>query len=193
MLDDIKLNKLKSMLSDSRFTHTIGVADTAVALAMHYEPSLVDDAKVAGYLHDCAKCLSHAELYNECNKYNIELTDDEKEVPELVHSILGVEYAKEYFDITDEVILNAIKWHTTGRPNMSMLEKIIFVADYIEPGRDKAPNLSFIRPLAFKNIDLAIYHIAKDTIDYLSQKQYKIDNRTIETLNYYKECAKYES
>ena len=89
-------------------------------------------------------------------------------------------------DIDDEEVLGAIRWHTTGKPNMNLLEKIVYVADYIEPRRDKAPNLKEIRKLAFMDLDLALLKILEDTLGYLGDSPEEVDSMTRETYEYYK-------
>lgn len=179
------IKRVKKAQTKQRFTHTMGVAYTAASLAMRYEVSM-EQAFLAGILHDCAKCISDDKLREKCEKNNINITDFERKSPYLLHSKLGAFYARQKYDIKDENILNSIIYHTTGKPNMSMLEKIIFVADYIEPNRYKAPNLNEIRKISFENIDMAVFIIIKDTIDYLSKNKSSIDNASIETYNYYK-------
>lgn len=185
------IKKVKKAQTKQRFNHTMGVAYTAASLAMRYEVSM-EQAFLAGILHDCAKCISDEKLREKCQKNNIIITDFERKSPYLLHSKLGAFYASEKYDIKDEEILNSIIYHTTGRPNMSMLEKIIFVADYIEPNRYKAPNLNKIRKISFENIDMAVFIIIKDTIDYLSKNKSSIDNTSIETYNYYKQLISHE-
>ena len=92
----------------------------------------------------------------------------------------------EKYGIHDRDIINAILKHTTGSCDMTMLEKIIYVADYIEPNRKKAKNLPVIRKMAFEDIDLALYTILKDTVEYLKVKNTKIDNTTLKAYEYYK-------
>ena len=99
-----------------------------------------------------------------CKKNNIPFTEFEKENPYLLHGKIGAFIAKDKFDIKDEDILNSITWHTTGRPNMSLLEKIIFVADYIEPSRYKMPRLKELRKMAFVDIDKCLMHVHKKKI-----------------------------
>ena len=94
--------------------------------------------------------------------------------------------AKVKYDIDDEEVLGAIRWHTTGKPNMNLLEKIVYVADYIEPRRDKAPNLKEIRKLAFMDLDLALLKILEDTLGYLGDSPEEVDSMTRETYEYYK-------
>ncbi|MBE5939862.1 MAG: HD domain-containing protein [Lachnospiraceae bacterium] len=183
-LHEIK-EKLKESLSKSRYEHTLGVANTATCLAMRYEYDL-EKAYLAGLLHDCAKATPDKDKLRECRENNIPITRQEELLPHLLHAKLGEFKAKNEYGIDDPEILNAIKFHTTGRVNMSLLEKIIFVADYIEPGRDKAANLTFLRKIAFVNLDETIYHICKDTIYYLNSLNSIIDVKTLETYEYYK-------
>ncbi len=179
--------EMKREQSAERFTHTMGVIDTAVKLAKVYGVE-VQKAKIAALLHDCAKCIPFSEQLSLCDKYQIPLSETEKTNKELLHSKLGAVLAKERFGVCEEDIRNSIANHTTGRPNMSILEKIIFIADYIEPGRDKAKNLSKVRELAFSNIDKALVQILEDTLLYLETKGVQIDESTKKTLDYYKAC-----
>lgn len=83
----------------------------------------INKAKIAGLLHDCAKCIDDDEKLKECIKYHIEVTEYEKKSKSLLHAKLGAYYAKSKYNIDDTDIINAIKYHTTGRPNMSLIEK----------------------------------------------------------------------
>ena len=187
IMDIRKIKKeLKDNLDKSRYEHTIGVAYTAASLAMRYEVDL-NKALIAGFLHDCAKCIPDDKKVMECKKYDVEISDIEMENKSLLHSKLGMVYANVLYDVDDDDILNSILYHTTGRPNMSILEKIIFIADYIEPGRDKAENLSIVRPLAFADIDECMYIILRDTLEYLKTRDIPIDNMTENAYNFYKD------
>ena len=93
--------------------------------------------------------------------------------------------AMEEFDIEDTYITDAICYHTTGRPNMTLLDKIIYVADYIEPNRDKAPNLANLRKLAFEDLDACVKMILGDTLEYLKQQGKDIDDMTEQAYRYY--------
>ena len=177
--------KVKDVMTKSRYEHTLGVEFTAASLAMRYEVD-IEKAELAGLLHDCAKCIDSEDTLDECKKYNIELTDVEKRNPFLIHSKLGAVHAKKLYGVDDEDIISAIRFHTTGKPDMTMLEKIIFIADYIEPGRDKAPNLQEIRKMSFVDIDEAMYMILKDTLDYLEKGEGEKDELTKETFLFYK-------
>ena len=132
--------KLKDELSKSRYEHTLGVEFTSAAMAMKFGAD-IEKAQLAGLLHDCAKCIDDEEKLDECKKYGVDISDVERRNPFLIHSKLGAVYAKEKYGVDDEEILSAITYHTTGRPDMSFIEKIVFIADYIEPGRNKAKNL----------------------------------------------------
>ena len=178
--------KLKKELDPERYAHTIGVAYMAAALAMRYETN-VQQAQVAGLLHDCAKCIPNNKKIALCQKYNIQMTEIEIENPFLLHAKLGAFLAMDKYGITDKEITSAILNHTTGKPNMSLLDKIIFVADYIEPQRKKQPNLAEIRKLAFIDLDQALFRILEDTLAFLSTSSSKIDHMTEKTYQYYKE------
>ena len=104
----------------------------------------------------------------------------------LLHAKVGAVYAKDKYGVEDEDILNAITYHTTGRPAMSLLEKIVFIADYIEPYRDPLLNLDEIRKIAYENLDQAIVMISENTLDYLKDIGVAIDTMTNETYEYYK-------
>ena len=178
--------KVKDVMTKSRYEHTLGVEFTATAMAMKYGVDM-EKAEIAGLLHDCAKCVDDDEKLDECKKYKLELTEVEKRNPFLIHSKLGAVYAKKLYGIRDQEILSAIRFHTTGRPDMTMLEKIVFIADYIEPGRYKAKNLKEIRQIAFEDIDEAMYMILRDTLDYLNSDDGEKDDMTEKTFLFYKE------
>ncbi|MCR5748268.1 MAG: bis(5'-nucleosyl)-tetraphosphatase (symmetrical) YqeK [Lachnospiraceae bacterium] len=177
-------HKIKKVLDKDRYQHTLGVAYTATCLAMRYQIDL-DDAFTAGLLHDCAKCIPTAEKLEICKKNGIELTEIEIKNPALIHAKLGAFLAKDKYGITDKDILASIRTHTTGEPGMSLLQKIIFIADYIEPRRDQANNLAEIRKLAFIDLDLAVRRVLHDTLNYLNKKTAVVDPQTSKTYEYY--------
>ncbi len=179
-------DKLKEVLTKKRYEHTLGVAYTAMCMAMAHDAD-IDKANIAGLLHDNAKCMSDEKLLQKCKKHGLMITDIEKTHPYLLHAKLGAFYAEYKYGIDDEEIKNAILYHTTGKPDMTMLEKIIYIADYIEPSRNKALNLKEIRKLAFTDIDECVYKISKDTIEYLQKDSDSIDMTTVETYRYYDE------
>ena len=160
--------KLAKYLDEDRFQHTMGVMYTSACLAMVHGYDL-KDAQVAGLLHDCAKCIPNKKKLKMCSEHNIPVSDFEKDHPFLLHSRLGAYIAHEKYGIEDQEILSAINYHTTGRQEMSLLEKIIYIADYIEPMRYKASHLPAIRKLAFEDLDECMYEILKDTLEYLEE------------------------
>ena len=98
--------------------------------------------------------------------------------------------AKKQYHIEDEEILNAVACHTTGKPDMQLLDKILYVADYIEARRDKASNLTAMRKLAFEDLDEALYQIMKGTLDYLAKKGSRVDPMTAEAFAFYEDQRK---
>ena len=170
--------ELEKILKKKRYQHTLGVRYTAQAMAMCFG----EDIKKAGYaglLHDCAKYMSDGEMQKECGKNRITVSDAEKRQPSLLHAKLGACYARRKYGVNDRDIVEAIRWHTTGKPGMNTLEKIIFIADYIEPNRKMLPGL-------------AMYLILKNTIAYLkeTQDEDKIDTNSMQAYEYYKAVIK---
>ena len=177
--------KIKKTQDKKRFEHTLGVTYTAACLAMCYDID-TERAEIAGLLHDCAKCLSNDKKVELCKKQSIEINMTEAKNPFLLHAKAGAYLAQHKYGIGDEDILNAVRYHTTGRPEMSTLEKIIFIADYIEPGRDHSARLPEMRRLAFQDLDRALAEILKDTLSYLDGTENEIDPMTQRTYDYYK-------
>lgn len=178
--------KLRHHLDKERYEHTLGVMYTAAALAMAYHID-IEKALLAGLLHDCAKCISADKKITLCKKHGLSINDAEKRNPGLLHAKLGAYIASAKYKIEDQEVLDAICYHTTGRPNMTLLDKIIYIADYIEPNRCEAPNLEDARRLAFVDIDACLYMILKDSLEYLKTKSEVVDPMTEQTYNYYQE------
>ena len=178
--------KLKKVQDKDRYEHTKGVMYTAGCLAMAYGYDM-QKAMLAGLLHDCAKCIPNKKKLKMCSQHHISVSEFEQEHPFLLHAKLGAYVAKAKYDITDENILSAITWHTTGKPEMTLLEKIVYIADYIEPKRDKAPNLAIVRKLAFQDLDECMYKILCDTLAYLEENPKDIDNATKDAFLYYRD------
>lgn len=178
--------KLVKYLDEERYAHTMGVMYTCAAMAMVHGYDL-EDAQAAGLLHDCAKCIPNKKKLKMCSHHKISITDFEREHPFLLHAKLGAYLAREKYGIRDEEILNAITYHTTGRPGMSTLEKIVYIADYIEPMRDKAPRLPKIRKLAFEDLDECMYEILRDSLIYLEENPKDLDTTTKEAFSFYKD------
>ncbi len=177
--------KLSKILKKDRYNHTLGVMYTAASLAMCYGAD-IRKAMTAGLLHDCGKYLSAEEQIRLCRKKNISLTESELEMPALVHAKLGAYLARYEYGITDPDILDAITYHTTGRPDMTLLEKIVYIADYIEPNRKEIPGLDQIRRIVFTDIDRAVCLSAGSTVRYLRNGGKAVDPMTVNTYNFYK-------
>jgi hydrolase, HD family len=183
-IDLIKAD-LKEKLPKKRYEHTLGVAYTAAALAMCYGEDILK-AELAGILHDVAKAKKSSELKDDMKGYIDPYTDGDyvaliaDKAPQILHAIYAPYLAKKDYKIEDKDILSAIRWHTTGKKDMTMLEKIVFVADYIEPNRKKLPDLDRIRTLSFHDISEAVKVIAKSTIEYLGSQGMYIDKFTYE-------------
>lgn len=183
-IKDLK-KELKKEMDESRYEHTMGVMYTCGALAMRYEYDL-EKAMLAGLMHDCAKCMPNAKKLKTAEKNGMEITDLERKNPFMLHAKVGAMLAEKKYDIDDPEVLGAIRWHTTGRPDMTLLEKIVYVADYIEPKRDKAPNLPEIRKMAFVDLDKALLKILEDTLSYLDGNVGDMDSMTKMTYDFYK-------
>ncbi len=178
---------IAATLRPKRFRHTLGVAYTAANLAMcnNEDP---ERAYTAGLLHDCAKYLTNGEMYTMCARYGITLSESEEKNAALVHSKLGAWLAKSRFGIEDEEICSAISCHTTGKPAMTTLEKIIYLADYIEPNRmmDCRPYpLDDVRKTCFLDLDKGLRMTLRNTLSYLERSEIEIDKVTLETYEYY--------
>lgn len=177
--------QVKEALSEDRYEHTLGVMYTAESLAMRYGADMTK-AAVAGLLHDCAKCIPNAQKLKMCKKNGIEITAMEEKNPSLLHAKLGAYLAETVYGVTDPEILSAIRWHTTGKADMSLLDMIVYMADYIEPNRDKAPNLKEIRKLTFENMEEALYQVLEGTLHFLGDRPEMIDPTTKISYDFYK-------
>lgn len=178
------IRKLSQKLTEKRLVHSVGVEYTAACMAFRYgyDPK---KARIAGLLHDNAKCIPTDEKLRRAEKLHLPINESERDNPDLLHGKLGAYYAKEKYGVSDPEILSAITYHTTGHPNMSLLDKIIFIADFIEPNRKMIEDLPAIRKEAFTDIDQCLLHILKNTLSYLDQKNVVVDVMTRKTYDYY--------
>jgi len=192
------LKKLRKKLDERRYIHSIGVAHTAVSLMMAHGSAQsrednglyeLQQAYTAGLLHDCAKCLEEEERDLLCKKYRVELSPMEQEHPFLIHAKLGAVLAKEKYGVTDPQILSAIRYHTTGKADMTLLEAIIFSADFIEPNRKMLDCLPKIRREIYKDLPKAVYMILNQTMIHLEHRAQPVDEHSLEALEYYKQFA----
>lgn len=177
---DEALAIVKQHLPEKRYIHTIGVMETAIELAKKYG---CDErkAELAGIFHDYAKYRPVEEMRQVIIKERMpqELL---KFHSELWHGPVGAFLVKKEVGISDEEILHAIRYHTTGRPNMTVLEKVVFLADYIEPNRS-FPGVEQVRELSKDNLNLAVLQAVSNTVQFLLKKNQLIYPQTIETYN----------
>lgn len=176
--------RLKEKLSPSRYEHSLSVSYTCISLAMRYGGCL-EQAELAGLLHDCAKRYDDAEIARLCLKQQLKLTEAERKAPAVLHAKYGAWMAEHKFNIHDREILSAIACHTTGKQDMGRLDKLLYVADFIEPRRDKADSLEELRRLAYVDLDETLFRILEGTLSYLGKLECFINPLTLETYHYY--------
>ena len=176
-------NDVKSVLSEYRFTHSLGVAKKAIELAKIYGVQ-EEIVKKVGIAHDIAKEMTDEEMIEYAKANNIRIDEIETVKPSLLHGKIGADIAAKKFGFTQDMI-NAIKWHTTGRENMSMLEKIIYVADKTEENRKGTRfNLEKSRELSTQNIDETLIFLMDEFITYNVKNEWLIHPETINARNY---------
>jgi len=172
---------LKKSLKPNRYIHSVNTMKVAISMAEYYGENK-DVAAVAGLIHDCAKNLNDDETKKYCAANGIELNEIEKKQIFLMHGAVGAIIAKEKYGIKDKIILNAIKYHTTGCSKMNMMDKIIFLSDYIEPGRSHC-EVDEARSLAYVDFDKALVCAFDNVIKYVIQQNGLIHPFTIEARN----------
>ena len=163
----------KGQISKSRFKHILGVAKTARELAVIYNED-IDKAVIAALLHDIAKEFSSSKKKDCCQEYHIYLDEYLKRNIHLTHGEIAAQIAKRQCNIKDQDTLNAIANHTLGRRNMSNLEKIIYLADIIEPNRRPRVGLGKLRRLAYTNLEDAMKDALKSNVVYLNAKNKEV-------------------
>lgn len=179
---EVLKKELQEQVNEKRYLHSLGVASTAKELALKYGEN-PEKAEVAGILHDIAKfwdaeklkvyIRTSRELENDLLLYN----------EELWHGPVASIYVQERFNITDQDIINSIRFHTSGRENMSLLEKIVCLADYIEPMRN-FEGIDYIRLLADESIEESLLAALDGTISHLIKSKKKIYPLTLLARNY---------
>jgi len=168
------LAKLKTMIGEKRFVHSINVAKEAYRLALRYNED-ADKAYYAGLLHDCAKKMDYdaqLEIIKRNNIYTIK--ERELEFPKVIHALTGAYVAKEEFGITDRIILDAIRFHTLGDVKMTLFDKIIYIADLISEER-VYKGVEILREMAYNSIDKAILTSVDNTINYVGYENIQPD------------------
>lgn len=176
------INKLKNVLDSYRFEHSVNVMKMAESLAKHYGTD-INKARIAGILHDCGKNYKGDDAREFIKNMGYEADEVEMLQPKLLHGIISKYLAKAIYGVTDEEILGAIRWHTTGKAGMNLLEKIIYVADYIEPLRS-FEGIEKMRKVAFDDLDRCIVYCSESTIEFILKKGVLLHKNTVETRNY---------
>lgn len=169
---------VKIRLKSSRYKHVKRVVKTADELAQQHASSEVMRCRLAAWLHDAAKHWSPAELLNYAESHGFDMSPSERENPMLLHGIVGYMIGAEAFGLDDPIIRSACHLHTTGGPGMSIVDKIVFLADLIEPGRD-FPAVDNIRAEAGRDLDAAVLRALDHTIVYLIVRNRSIDPRPV--------------
>jgi predicted HD superfamily hydrolase involved in NAD metabolism len=177
------LKKLKEVLGRSRYAHSLRVEKTALALARRFG---VDQKKagLAALLHDYARQFDRPGLLREAKKFKLRVDPVSRSEPKLLHAELSALMAKKDFGVKSKAVLEAIKKHTIGSPEMTDLEKIIYLADHIEEGRNFG-GVGKVRRLAFKNMDQAIAVSTSNMLGFLLKKGLPVHPGTVSTRNYY--------
>ena len=173
-MNSIKFTELrrtiKKQVPEGRRSHTEGVVSVSVKLAKRYGAN-IHQAEIAALSHDLFRQIPSKEMEAWAKELNVDI--EEESSIEIVHGKLAAQALQIYFQIWDEDIINAVSFHTTAREGMSLLEKIIFVADAIEPGRTY-PGVDKLRRLAYIDLDEACRMVIENTINYLENKSCKI-------------------
>ena len=170
-----------SLLKPSRVPHVLGCRDTAVALAKHWGANEVDAAR-AGLLHDITKALDGPRQLTLAGEYGIILNAFQQKYPKTLHALTGSLVAEQLFG-ENEAVTAAIRHHTTGKADMDLLEKIIYVADYMEPNRD-FPGVEELRKLAFTDLDGALKLGLTMTLELLNQQGNEVSPESREALEW---------
>ena len=184
--------KLSEILTEHRYVHSIGVMETAKEMAERFGVDK-DKAVLAGLLHDCAKQIDKDTQLKMCEERNLPLDEVKRENKGLLHAELGADLARTDYGIDDPEILNAIKYHTLGKTDMSDLEKILYLADITEPNRKDFDGLAQLRDLCKKDLNEAILYGLELTIAHIAHKGRILHNQTIEAEKFYRRLLKKEA
>ncbi len=173
---------LKKNINEARYIHTLGVVETAIKLS---KMNNVDEekAKIAALIHDMAKCMPKDKQFEILKNNGVKMDKYLLNSPQILHGAVGAILAKEIMGIEDIDILNAVKYHTTGKENMTTLEKIIYIADYVEPNR-KYEGVDKIREVVFKDLDNGVFMGIENTMLHLLKERQLIHIDTINARNY---------
>ena len=168
-----------SYLDPRRVPHVLGAEQEAIRLCIRYGAD-VDKARRAALLHDCTKRLSPEEHFALCERYGIALDDVERRNPKLLHALTGAAIAREVYGMDDEIV-RAIRYHTTGRAHMSLLEKIMYLADYIEPSRE-FPGVEELRRVCYESLDRGLETGLEMTVREMTERGEALHRATLDAL-----------
>jgi predicted HD superfamily hydrolase involved in NAD metabolism len=166
----------------ARFAHTERVVETVTTLASRYAPNQIIVCRLAGWIHDAAKHEAPKDLLACAEKYGAEITPTERANPDLLHGVVAYWRAYEEFGLQDEQIRTACAYHTTGHPAMNLVDKLLYIADLIEPGRE-FPSVETIRQLAKVDVDEALFLALDRTIRHLLDRRKTIETRVVDVYN----------
>ncbi|MEG1834904.1 MAG: bis(5'-nucleosyl)-tetraphosphatase (symmetrical) YqeK [Oscillospiraceae bacterium] len=179
--NDEFLEEIKKRLTKARFYHSLNVADEAKKLAEFYGADK-EKAFTAGLVHDIMKDTDKNEQLRILEKNGISLTNTEKDNPKLWHAISGAVFLEKELNVTDKEIISAVRFHTTGKENMTLIEKIIYIADYIAADRNYQ-GIEIMREKAYKSLELAMLEGLSFTITYNIKKAVSIHEDSIKCYN----------
>ena len=184
-LKSLTLSQLRpvalSYLKYKRIPHVLGTEQEAIRLARRYGADETD-ARIAALLHDCTKKLDMEQQLALCRRYDIRLDELEQHALKLLHAKTGAAVARDIFGVKDAVY-EAIRWHTTGKPDMTLLEKVIYLADYIEPNRD-FPGVDELRRAVYDDLDKGLLMGLSDTIDEMERMGNPVHHDTLEARDF---------
>ena len=172
---------LEAKLEDTRYRHVLSVRDMAVELAVKYGAD-VQKTNLAALLHDCARWMNTRQLFEAVADYEIQLDEIERISASLLHALVGAELAIDIFSVGDEEILSAVRSHTKGSRSMTLVDKVLFVADFSEPNRTYS-EAGAVRKIANKDLNQAVFEVARFKITNLLDKEVVIHPDTIATYN----------
>jgi predicted HD superfamily hydrolase involved in NAD metabolism len=169
MMDIIEIRKnLKETLPDRRFRHILGAEETSAWLGGVFHED-ADRLRTAALLHDCAKYMKKPELLEYAVKNGILLTEDDRKAAGIIHAKIGAYIAAKQYLIKDKEILDSIAFHSTGAPDMTRFQKIIFASDYLEPNRGFEENKS-LRELIVRDFEKGVFEIIKRKLRYVLER-----------------------
>lgn len=176
------VSELAQFLKANRLQHSLNVADAAAALARRFAPELVEQAELAGVLHDHAKRFSPAELIALARTHDIEITPGELDQPALLHGKVGAALLGERFGVHDAAVAQAVADHVTGRPGMGLLSRILYVADQAAADRE-FPGVEELRETATRDLEAAVLLVVKHKLAYVMLKNRPVEEQSVALYN----------